>query len=554
MNIKRLAAMGLAACMLFMTAACGTASTGTDSGQQQGATQEETASEVQTDEQAQETAGEVQTAGKLVIALSTDPGSNFPMGMKTSAGLEYLPFVYQQLFASDGNGGIIGESFEMQEDDELTYIMKIRQDVYDTLGNHMTASDVIWSINYNREVLGNVGGLPDLDYVELGDDDYTVIWHMKQPLNVATYEKHACNPTVICQAAFEASEGGMVASGDGTGPYVFKEYVPGSSLTLVKNEDYWADGIIDAPRALANVDELSFVFIPEASQRAIALEQGEVDYAVNINMTDLRNFEDESAFQLVRISSAAPFQLMFNSGQDSPCQDINLRKAILYGIDVPAICAAVDADVEQAYTLAPNATDAPEDFGEARKYWDYDADAAKDYLSQTSYSGEPLTLLFATNSVTEAAALVIESQLKEIGINVSISQLDSSMFNVDQYKSDGYDMIINTYAGGTYVCQQIKHFNYDNYTQSCDGLGVNFVLDDTARDLVLAELADNSEENCWAIQNYIDEMAYSCALYSVNTIHVARAGMNITRDPGSNHAPLINATTFDPGFVSVGEK
>jgi peptide/nickel transport system substrate-binding protein len=67
----------------------------------------------------------------------------------------------------------------------------------------------------------------------------------------------------------------------GTGPFMFKEWVPGDHVTLVKNPNYW-----DAPNA-AHVDQITFKVLADETATLQALQSGAVDEAETISPTDI---------------------------------------------------------------------------------------------------------------------------------------------------------------------------------------------------------------------------------------------------------------------------
>jgi peptide/nickel transport system substrate-binding protein len=67
----------------------------------------------------------------------------------------------------------------------------------------------------------------------------------------------------------------------GTGPFSFKEWVPGDHVTVVKNATYW-----DTPNA-AHVDQITFKVIGDETATIQALQSGGVDLAFAISPTDV---------------------------------------------------------------------------------------------------------------------------------------------------------------------------------------------------------------------------------------------------------------------------
>ena len=71
----------------------------------------------------------------------------------------------------------------------------------------------------------------------------------------------------------------------GTGPFVFKEFVPGSHAIFERNPNYW-----DKPKPY--LDRVIARFIPDAVARAAALESGSVDLGnAVIPISDVERFK-----------------------------------------------------------------------------------------------------------------------------------------------------------------------------------------------------------------------------------------------------------------------
>ena len=67
----------------------------------------------------------------------------------------------------------------------------------------------------------------------------------------------------------------------GTGPFKFKEWVPGDHVTLVKNADYW-----DAANK-AHLDTLTLKPMGDSTAKLQALQSGDIDLAQTISPTDV---------------------------------------------------------------------------------------------------------------------------------------------------------------------------------------------------------------------------------------------------------------------------
>ncbi|MDE8735484.1 ABC transporter substrate-binding protein, partial [Eubacteriales bacterium DFI.9.88] len=79
-----------------------------------------------------------------------------------------------------------------------------------------------------------------------------------------------------------------------TGPYAVKSFDK-EKCVVVKNENYW-DGEVP-------YNEVNIQVIDDANTRAMALQSGEVDMAVNISSSDLALFEGSESFDINSIAS-----------------------------------------------------------------------------------------------------------------------------------------------------------------------------------------------------------------------------------------------------------
>jgi ABC-type transport system substrate-binding protein len=125
----------------------------------------------------------------------------------------------------------------------------------------------------------------------------------------------------------------------GTGPFKFKEWVPGVSFTAIRNDDYFGDK--------AHLDQVIMRPIPEAATRAIALETGEVQLASPITPEQISRLQSSSNLRLV--NRATTLNLMFGMNNlKKPFDDVRVRQALNYAIDRDAIVKNVYSGLAEA--------------------------------------------------------------------------------------------------------------------------------------------------------------------------------------------------------------
>ena len=188
-----------------------------------------------------------------------------------------------EFLLADHFTGALAESWDVP--DPRTYIFHIRQGVrwHDKApmnGRELTAEDVVY--NFNRVSTSDQNTrLDELTYASMtATDRYTVEIKLQDPpldaLLVLIDDNlafmHA--PEVIEQHGDVADWRNLV----GTGPFMLTDWVEGSSLTWVKNPDYWGHDEKYPENRLPYLDELVSLIMPDQATRVSAMRTGKVDY------------------------------------------------------------------------------------------------------------------------------------------------------------------------------------------------------------------------------------------------------------------------------------
>lgn len=137
----------------------------------------------------------------------------------------------------------------------------------------------------------------------------------------------ADNPDPTKSGYNTGAAGAMV----GTGPFIFKEYVPNDHVTVVKNADYWnKDGV-------AHLDQVTFRPMDNATAILNALQAGDIDLAFNVGPTDLSTIQADSNLQAIdRGQSCNLFHVAMNQKQ-KPFDNAKVREAVAYAINKQAL-------------------------------------------------------------------------------------------------------------------------------------------------------------------------------------------------------------------------
>lgn len=466
----------------------------------------------------------------MITCISNgDPGNMLPQDTQTS-GKEILDNFFEKLYVIDGFGGellpLIAEELPVDNGDG-TVDIKIRENVYDSDGNHLTASDVAFSYEWlvTNSTPQNMGKFHSAEAV----DEYTVRFHVDTLDGVSDYGNLFAQQWIFTEQAMKDHD--FATDPVGSGPYKLTKFVAGSEIVLEARDDYWLEGQdYQIARYCANVQTIRYLIMGEASQHANALRTGEADYSNAISETDLPDFLNDGKYASEYV--AFPYQenltfyLLPNCDPVSPCSDENLRKAILYAVD-GATCAIAsgNSSAEVVYDLYNSK------FPETRDSWSTtedtfytnpSLDTAKSYLDQSSYNGETLVLVTQDAPPSlQNVGTVIATILQSIGINIEFQVISGSIMSTTTSDPAAFDLMIGMMAADDYgvvdVARLMSAGSYGGGQET-----INFIVDPELQRLVtVCNTAEgHTDENTQALHDYIIEHAYGRGLFCTTSYNV----------------------------------
>ncbi len=331
--------------------------------------------------------------------------------------------------------GKLAESWSVSPDGTV-WTFKLRDNVYFSDGTKLDAEAVKYSIERAIDLKGPPSFLLDVvDQVEVVDP-LTVKIKLKEPYSpFASIMAFALTSVVSPKAAEELGEE-FARKPIGSGPFILDSWVPGQEVVLKANENYW--------RGKPFVDKVIIKVIPDPSTLRLALEKGEVDMAFGIAPVDVAALKANPDVKMAAIESLVIEWLGFNVNVP-PLDDKLVRKAISYAINYDYIVENITHGVAvRAYgPLPPGVWAYDPDI--ASYAYHYDPEKAKELLAQAGYpNGEgipELELLISSEERPERleVASFIASNLREIGINVRIKNVDWSTY-LDALFAKNYTM------------------------------------------------------------------------------------------------------------------
>ncbi len=510
-HMKKSIAFILAAVMLFgVLAGCGSSSSSSTSSSDSSNSGSSSSSDANSNE--------------LIIGCSSDIGSMYPFGSATSGVKAKRLFCYETLFWKDYDGELeplLAKSYEDLGDGK--YSIELFDYIYDSEGNHMTASDIVFTLDKYIEDGQNLTNYSTLISYE-ATGDYTLELQY-DPEDVGQFTTLVTNMHCVCQAAWESTDDDMASYPIGTGGYVLDtdNSIAGSTYVFTKRDDYWqTDEQYINDRNRQTLDKATVKIITDTSTLAIALQTGEIDYTSDIASADrglFTNDDGTAATGYVELNAPnnAFCHLLFNCSDNSPCADINVRRAICYAIDAAACAANVChgfGSVCNAPTN-PNLLDSDESMG-SDDYFNYDPDYAEELLADSSYNGETISILVQPTEFVKDCAVLVQQYLAQVGINCELQEYEMALYRTTRKDETGtlYDIELYGSAGtgDSYVYTSLQELDQDSY--DC-GMSQIHIPDDTLYSLFqdVASINTNSPETVKAFLDYVTDRCYVYGLY-----------------------------------------
>ncbi|WP_423826335.1 ABC transporter substrate-binding protein [Selenomonas artemidis] len=341
----------------------------------------------------------------------------------------------------------LAESWQVS-DDKLTWTFKIRDGVKFSNGKELTAEAVKSSIE--RSFAKNNRAQTFFKYTEMKADGQNLIIKTEKP--TPSMPGFLADPLFLIVDTSSEGERDFAKQGPiGTGPYVCESFVKEKAV-MKKNPNYWGGEVPYETVEIPSIDD--------PNTRAMALQSGEVDMAVNIAAGDMGLFNDTSKFHIDRIASLRTVLARIN--EKGILGDPKVRAAfismtdrksynevILKGTFIPGkapVPPSLDYGFDQL--VDPNA---------------YNVDRANQLLDEAGWKdtngdgirdkdGKPLSVDFIVyNSRAELPiyAEAVQADAKKVGIDVKIKTVDYNL--LDKIGINGeYDLLIsNTTTANT---------------------------------------------------------------------------------------------------------
>jgi len=370
----------------------------------------------------------------VVLASQNEPTS-LTTNRHNALASDYVnQIIYNGLIRIDENLNPVGDLAESWKNVSATeWVFKLKKNVFFHNGMRMTSADVVaslvWTQGFSEVKPFTLSYATKIEAV----DAYTVRIVTAKPAANLLYDL-ANHANFIVPKALIDSGHDFASKPVGTGPYTFVSWTPSEKLEFEAFDKYH-DG---APA----IKHLIYKVIPEGTSRTIALQNGEVDYIIQVATTDYGLLMKDPKVKVIKTTGTTLNYMMINN-EKWPFNDANFRKAINVAINKDDIVkVALNGLGSSAYAQTPSSLPGTV----ATNAGTYDKSAALAYLK--AWGGDVAKVSFTilcSNDLKLKVGEVIQAYLGEIGINCKLESIDVSSY-LSKTATGDYEAAIGGYS------------------------------------------------------------------------------------------------------------
>ena len=369
-----------------------------------------------------------------VVGITQEPGIFDPHTVVAAGDEEIIFNIYEGLMKFDCEGNLnpcLATDVEVSADASV-YTFTIREGVKFHDGSDLDANDVVYSLKRAAGLLDTQDGtalvseLDPIKSVETASGGRVVV-----TLESSNSELLSFFTTGIIPEGYDNCQKAPV----GTGPFKFESYTPGQSVVLIKNENYWQKG-------LPYLDKVTFKVCADMDAGLTELASGSIDIFPYLSK-DRADQLDPAKYN-IESNGSNMVQIFALNNAVEPLNDVRVRQAINYAVNRQDIISVTmdGAGVELATAMSPA----------MGSYYDtsldgtyaQDIEKAKALLAEAGYENGfditctvPSSYLIHVNTAVELA-----SELKAIGINMEIQQVDWATWLETVYAGRQYETTV----------------------------------------------------------------------------------------------------------------
>lgn len=409
--------------------------------------------------------------------------------------------------------------------DDKTIEFELREGVKFHNGEEFDADDVVYTLNFISKPENKVVTQGNVNWIEKAEklDKYKVRLTTKEIFPAAI--EYLAGPVVIHPNEYYEKVGpkGQNEKPVGSGPYKVSNYVPGKSITLELNKDYFKD----SPKPQPKIGKIDIRFIPDRQTQMAEMLSGGGDLIMHVPKDQADQLKTVPTLQVVSGETMRIVFMQMNVQDGTPApalKDERVRKAIIHAIDREAMVKNIVGDGSRVI----NTICFPSQFGctdEGATRYNYDPAKAKALLAEAGVKDLTLDIV-AYRERNQTEALI--GYLQAVGIKTNLRFLQYAAMR-EQIATNKAMLTHQTW--GSFSVNDVSAATPNYFA---------FRSEDVTRDPEVRDLlnkGNNSVDPAVRKEAYkgalkiIADKAYATPLYSLPVYYVANKDLNFKAYP-----------------------
>ncbi|HUY81339.1 MAG TPA: ABC transporter substrate-binding protein [Acidobacteriaceae bacterium] len=381
-------------------------------------------------------------ANTVVMLIENSPNSLDPRVGTDAVAERVDALIFDSLVQRNNHFGLDPDlALSWQTPNPLTYVFHLRSGVYFQDGRPLTSRDVKWTLDsvLNGTIISiKAGAYKNIAGID-APDPATVIIHLSQP-----------DPGLLWNLCSDAI--GIVPYGSGrdfwqhpigSGPYRLVSQAVDRNVILVRSQNYWG--------AKPHIARIRFNVVPDATTRALELEKGSADVAVNALSPDMVEALRHRSNLVVEDGPGSEIEFLVFNLRAPYLKDLRVRRAIAMAINRPLIIHSLMRNLAHpANSLLPAHHWA---WTNDVQQYTYDPAAANALLDHAGYKRGAGGIRFhiglktSTDETTRLLSVALQQQLARIGIALDLRSYEFATFYSDLTRG-AFQMAPSRWIGG----------------------------------------------------------------------------------------------------------
>ncbi len=384
----------------------------------------------------------IKKGGTFVYGVDQDVVSFDSVNTQDNGSLWADMNIYDQLVRLSPNATQIvpdlAQSWQIQKHGTV-YIFHLRPTAKFWNGTPVTAQDVVWTWHkvLNPKAVNNFT-LVSVKAVQ-ALNPHTVKVTLKYPWAPFLNDITLWGASIWSQKAYQREGSSFIRHPVGSGPFYVAKFLPGQYVLLKKNPYYWQRDACG--NQMPYLDAVRLQYLPNDNTRLLKLQTGAIDAMINLPYNLIATVNANPSLRARTTPQFGVYAISLNQKKYPYFRDSHIVQAMNDAIDRNAIVRAVFFGHAAP---AESPIDKGVDYYNPAWGYHYNLAKAKQLMAASKYPHgfKTVFLIVSGNSQMQAVAVIMQQELKAIGIRMQIQALDgTTQFELQQKET--YQMAID---------------------------------------------------------------------------------------------------------------